>query len=131
MKFLLDTHTLLWFIEGHTQMSFKAREIIENPRNKVVVSSASLFEIAIKLKIGKLALRKSLSGFLEDVENARIEIVPILNSHLAAYQLLPDLPDHRDPFDRLILATSISEGAELISKAPKFKSYRDFVSIIW
>ncbi len=56
MKFLLDTHTLLWFIEGDAQMSFKAREIIENPRNEIVVSSASLFEVAIKLKIGKLAL---------------------------------------------------------------------------
>lgn len=112
-------------------MSPKAREIIENPRNEIVVSSASLFEIAIKLKIGKLTLRKSLSGFLKDVEKAWIRTIPISNYHLLTYQSLPDFPDHRDPFDRLIIATSIKEGAALISKDPKFKSYRDFVSIIW
>lgn len=131
MKFLLDTHTLLWFIEGDAQMSFEAREIIENPGNEIVVSSASLFEIAIKLKIGKLTLRNSLHDFVENVGRAWINIIPISNPHLIAYQSLPDFPDHRDPFDRLIIATGIMESATVITKDPKFKSYRDFVKVIW
>lgn len=131
MKFLLDTHTLLWFIEGDIQMSAKARQIIEDAGNEVVVSAASLIEICIKLKIGKLTLRKSLHGFLGDVERALIGIIPVRNAHLIAYQTLPELPDHRDPFDRLIIATSISENATIISKDPKFKNYVGQVSVVW
>lgn len=131
MKFLLDTHTLLWFIEGDTQMSLKAREIIENPENEILVSATSLFEIAIKLKIGKLTLLNSLHNFIDDVEKAWIVPIPISNAHLIAYQSLPDFPDHRDPFDRLIIATSIVEGATIISKDPKFENYHDFVKVTW
>jgi len=131
MKFLLDTHTLLWFIEGDIQMSAKARQIIEDAGNEVVVSAASLIEICIKLKIGKLTLRKSLHGFFDDVERALFGIIPVRNAHLIAYQTLPELPDHRDPFDRLIIATSISENATIISKDPKFKNYVGQVSVVW
>lgn len=131
MKFLLDTHTLLWFIEGDAQMSRQAREIIEDSENEIAVSAATLFEIAIKLKIGKLWLRKSLLGFIDDVSRARIEVIPISTSHLHGYQALPDFPDHRDPFDRLIIATCMAENAAVISKDLHFKKYQEIVHVIW
>lgn len=131
MKFLLDTHTLLWFIEGDAQMSDRARQAIEDTKNEIMVSAVSLFEISIKLKIGKLTLKNALHGFINDVEKAMIKIIPIANSHLIAYQQLPDFSDHRDPFDRLIIATGISEGASVITKDPKFKSYQSYLSVIW
>lgn len=112
-------------------MSDRARQAIEDTKNEIVVSAVSLFEISIKLKIGKLTLKNALHGFIDDVDKAMIKIIPIANSHLIAYQQLPDFADHRDPFDRLIIATSISEGASVITKDPKFKGYRDHISIIW
>lgn len=131
MKFLLDTHTLLWFIDGDTQISPKARKTIEDTKNEIAVSVASLFEISIKLKIGKLLLRKSLAEFIDDVDKALIQVAPIANAHLIAYQNLPDVPDHRDPFDRLIIATAIAEDSIVISADPQFKHYRDHVGVIW
>jgi PIN domain nuclease of toxin-antitoxin system len=131
MKFLLDTHTLLWFINGDSQISADARRIIEDTKNEIAVSVASLFEISIKLKIGKLSLRKSLLEFIEDVDKAWIQVTPIANAHLAAYQNIPDIPGHRDPFDRLIIATAISEDAIVISADPQFRSYRDQLTVIW
>lgn len=131
MKFLLDTHTLLWFIDGDTQISPKARKTIEDTKNEIAVSVASLFEISIKLKIGKLSLRKSLAEFIDDVDKALIQVSPIANAHLIAYQNLPDVPDHRDPFDRLIIATAMAEGSIVISADPQFKHYRDHVGVIW
>jgi len=131
MKFLLDTHTLLWFIDGDAQMSSKARATVEDMTNEVAVSVASLFEIAIKLKIGKLSLRKSLAEFIGDVGGASIKVISIADAHLITYQNLPDVPDHRDPFDKLILATAIAEDSVVISADPKFKNYRDHVRVIW
>lgn len=95
------------------------------------MSVASLFEISIKLKIGKLSLRKSLAEFIHDVDKALIKVVPIANAHLIAYQNLPNIPEHRDPFDRLIIATAIAEDAVVISADPQFKHYRDHLSVIW
>lgn len=131
MKFLLDTHALLWFIEGDARISEKARCIIEDTQNEFSVSVASLFEIAIKLKIGKISLQKKIAGFIEDVEAALITIIPIADTHLIAYQNLRDVADHRDPFDRLILATGISEEAAIISIDPKFSQYREEVKVVW
>lgn len=70
MKFLLGTHTLLWFIDGDAQISPKARKTIEDTKNEIIVSVASLFEISIKLKVGKLSLRKSPAEFIDDVDKA-------------------------------------------------------------
>nr|WP_295934854.1 type II toxin-antitoxin system VapC family toxin [uncultured Dyadobacter sp.] len=131
MKFLLDTHTLLWFIDGDSKMSHNARELIEDRRNEILTSVASLFEISIKLKIGKLLLEKSLDGFIRDVDKALIQVIPITNPHLLAYQKLPDIPDHRDPFDRLIIATACAESMTIITADPKFKNYSSHADIIW
>lgn len=77
MKILLDTHALLWFIEGDSQLSQNAKKLIENPDNEVYVSHISFFEISIKLKIGKLQLLKSLRGIYNDALKAGIELLDL------------------------------------------------------
>lgn len=97
MKFLLDTHTLLWFINGDTQMSPLARVTIEDTSNEIAVSVASLFEISIKLKIGKLSLRKSLPEFISDVGKAWISVTPIadeLSSHIKIFPIFRIIGTH-------------------------------------
>ncbi len=118
MNYLLDTHALLWFTGGDKRLSNKARKIIEDIDNKLSVSASSLFEIAIKVKIGKMNLTKSLDTVFRDVQTASIIVLPITQPHLQEYQNIPLYADHRDPFDRLIIATAIVEKAEIITIDP-------------
>jgi PIN domain nuclease of toxin-antitoxin system len=131
MKIILDTHTVLWFIEGDNQLSKRARNIIEDTQNDVFICPISLFEISIKLKLGKLFLKKSLSGLFEDIYAADIKVLSFSDLHFVEYQTLPTYGDHKDPFDRLIISSAISENAALISADPKFGYYKDLVELIW
>jgi PIN domain nuclease of toxin-antitoxin system len=131
MKVLLDTHAMLWFIEGDRQISHKARQIIEDTNNEVLISAISLFEISIKLKLSKLTLRKSLTDIFQDIKNAGIVTISIENRHLLEYHSLELNPEHRDPFDRLIIATAISEKAAIVSIDQHFAYYQNLVEILW
>ncbi|MCF2445409.1 type II toxin-antitoxin system VapC family toxin [Dyadobacter sp. CY345] len=131
MKLLLDTHAVLWFIDGDLQLSANARELIENPVNQIYVSAISFFEISTKLKLGKLSLQKPLNLIFQDIADAYIKVLPISNSHLLEYQNVPLISDHRDPFDRLIIATAVAENAGIISIDQKFQNYRSLVNVIW
>lgn len=131
MRLLLDTHALLWFIEGDLNLSQKVKGLIENTENEVYVSMASLFEISIKLKLDKLFLKKPLEDTFQDILDAYIVILPMRNSHLIQYQNIPVHPEHRDPFDRLIIATAIAEKAEIISKDSKFQNYKELITVVW
>ena len=131
MDYLLDTHALLWFTGGDKRLSDKARKIIEDTDNNLSVSVASLFEIAIKVKIGKMDLKKPLDVVYRDIQTASINIIPIEPLHLLAYQNIPLHADHRDPFDRIIVATAMAENLTIISVDPKFLYYSDLVRIVW
>jgi PIN domain nuclease of toxin-antitoxin system len=131
MRFLLDTHTLLWFIDGDEKLSSKARSHIENPENDICVSIASFYEIAIKLKTGKLSLSKSLDGIWQDTISQKISILPISKKYLLQYDQVPLLAEHRDPFDRLIIASAIAEDLTVITKDEKFANYQDLITIAW
>lgn len=131
MKLLLDTHVFLWFLEGDTSLSAKARTLIESHENNVYVSVISLFEISIKLKLGKISLQQPLEAIFQYIITANIEILPISNLHLLHYQKIPLHSDHRDPFDRLIIATAVAENAELISVDSKFQYYPELITPIW
>lgn len=96
-----------------------------------MVSVASLFELAIKLKVGKLALDQSLAENFELITKSFIELVPVSPSHLLEYQNVPMYTNHRDPFDRLIIATAMVENASIITVDPKFQHYSDLVRIVW
>jgi PIN domain nuclease of toxin-antitoxin system len=131
MRYLLDTHTLLWFIGRGASLSGKARELIEDPQNEILVSTISLFEITIKLKTGKLSLDKPLDEFYQAIQDTLIEEIPVTKPHLLAYQTIPLIADHRDPFDRLIVATALVEQADIISLDTKFQYYTTLVKTVW
>ncbi len=115
MKYLLDTHTLLWFLSGSESLSQTARLLIENEANEIFVSIASLWEITIKSSLGKLELATTLQDmFIDKLSDNDIQVLKIDLSHLICVHTLAFF--HRDPFDRLIAAQSLVENIPLISK---------------
>lgn len=131
MRLLLDTHMLLWVLEGSPQLSTQASALIRDTANEVFVSVASLVEIAIKTRIGKLDTQRTPTDIAQEMAGVlAIELLPILPTHLDAYQTVPLFEDHRDPFDRLLLATALAERLTLVSDDSKFSQYTDLISLI-
>lgn len=85
MKYLLDTHTLLWTLENDPQLSRKAKDIIRNSENELFLSVISLFEIAIKTKIGKMDTKRSNDEITDELAKLDITLLPISNQHLDNY----------------------------------------------
>lgn len=131
MKYLLDTHTVLWYIEADNLLSKKAQNLIEDSKNVVYLSNISLFEISIKHKIGKLALQKSIPAIIQDIRDSGIEILALDDNHITHYGYVPFFDANRDPFDRMIIATALAENLTIISKDPKFSLYTDIVQVVW
>ena len=122
MKYLLDTHTLLWFIDDDERLSRRARQLIESSGNESFVSTASLWEIAIKTSLGKLPLNKPFEQlFPEQLLFNDIKLLHITVQHLTKLTALPF--HHRDPFDRLIIAQGFVEDLPIISIDRSFDAY--------
>lgn len=130
MKFLLDTHVLIWYVNGNQKLKSEIIALIESFSNEIFVSKISFFEIAIKLKIGKMPNEKSLNDYILSTSLSFIEILDIDESHLINYQNVELKENHRDPFDRLLIATVISENMKLISGDEKFKQYSDVLDLV-
>ncbi len=128
MQILLDTHTLLWFFAGNINLSETARILIEDTQNKKLISLASIWEMAIKQSQNKLNLEKSAVDYLEEKLLFRdFQLLPIEPAHL---RLISNLPFyHRDPFDRLLIAQSITEKIPILSKDKAFDHYS--ITRIW
>ncbi len=105
MTLLLDTHVLLWWLADPGELSRPARRAIQDGANRIYVSAAVAWEIAIKKGIGKLDAPDELEEMLE--ANRFLEL-PITNPHALALRALPNL--HRDPFDRILIAQALHEG---------------------
>ncbi len=122
MKYLLDTHAFLWAISDPAKLSATARQEIENLQNELLISTASLWEIAIKFGLGKLRLASAYETFIpQHLTLLSVTVVEASIIHFAAVARLPQ--HHRDPFDRLIIAQSIVEQTPVISIDDKFDSY--------
>ena len=111
--YLLDTHTTIWFFNGNESLSQTANNIIRNLSNDVYISISSAWELAIKIGLGKLDFAGKVEGFVRLAEKNEITIIPITTSHLTVLESLPMI--HRDPFDRLLVATAIAEQMTLIT----------------
>lgn len=111
MTLLLDTHTLLWWLDDPALLSKAARNAIANGKNAVYVSAASAWEIAIKRALGKLTVPDDLEAVL--ASNRFLPLAVTLRHALATFNLPPI---HRDPFDRLLLAQSKIEGLTFVSR---------------
>jgi PIN domain nuclease of toxin-antitoxin system len=128
MKYLLDTHTFLWFVTGDTKLSPQALSTIENNGNEIYFSAASAWEIAIKNQLGRLRIQEDLELFITNqlVQNGfrplSITIIHTINSGN-----LPLL--HKDPFDRILISQSVIENMPLISTDTNIKRYA--VQLVW
>lgn len=131
MKYIIDTHILIWFQLNDEQLKSNIYEILVNPANKIVISDASLFEIAIKKKINKLQdFAASVEDIIAVAKRDGFQILPITHDHLVAYNDVPLFEEHRDPFDRLILSVALSENVPIISSDSKFKLYLPDIELI-
>ena len=114
MRYLLDTHSLIWFLNGDDQLSDFARQLIEDENHELFISIASLWEMSIKFSLGKLNLGQPFETiFPTQLESNSIAILAITVEHLTAVCNLPF--HHRDPFDRLIIAQAQVELLPIIS----------------
>lgn len=121
MRLLLDTHILIWFLEGNLLLSVSWRQIIADVGNEVFVSIASLWEIAIKISLGKLTLAQPLADVIKQLRIENIDILPIQPLHVLQVSTLPF--HHRDPFDRIIIAQSQVENLPVMTDDPEFAAY--------
>jgi len=121
MKLLLDTHTFLWFIDDSPQLSQKGKTLLEAD-NELLLSIASLWEIAIKLRLGKLTVAVPIEVLMtQQLTQNDIALLPITVAPLMIVSTLP--LHHRDPFDRLLIAQAMVEQMPIVSADPAFDAY--------
>ncbi|MCL2051243.1 MAG: type II toxin-antitoxin system VapC family toxin [Lachnospiraceae bacterium] len=121
MKYLLDTQIVLWLFENDVKLSNKAKSIIFDPVNQCFVSVVSLWEIALKMNIGKYKFPGGFPVLRQLVNDNYFEIMPINDEYLNGLFALPFY--HRDPFDRLIIATAQIEDMTLVTADEEIQKY--------
>ena len=127
MDILLDTHVILWFFKNDARLSKSAIDAINNPINKKYVSIASIWEAGIKHSLGKLKLTGSFDNFVETIDDNGFLLMEITTEHIKTTMQLPY--HHRDPFDRMLIAQSISEGIFLMTDDENVMKYD--INPIW
>lgn len=128
MRFLLDTHTLLWSCNADPSLSSRARKIIEDGSNEIFVSAASVWEISIKVRLGKLPTGDVLLNELDTYLNhLGFDGLPISLSHAVRAGSLRG--EHRDPFDRVLISQAQLENLPIISSDRIFDTYH--VERVW
>ena len=127
MKYLLDTHIVLWYFRGAKELSKTVKSIIEDADTQKYVSVASLWDFAIKHSQGKLQFDGGFSHLLEMLTKNGFVILPITTSHLTGIIHLSFI--HRDPFDRLLVAAAKTEGMTILTADENIHQYE--VSTMW
>jgi PIN domain nuclease of toxin-antitoxin system len=122
MRLILDTHALLWLMQADSRLKPGARTLIHSA-TEVYVSSASIWEISIKHRLGKLPEDPEI--IVEQLENAGMKELPVINRHAVAAGRLPLL--HADPFDRLLVAQAITENMRLLTADAQLADYSALV----
>ena len=128
MKLLLDTHAFIWWDNDQSRLSTAALDACKSLTNSLHLSLVSVWELQIKMQLGKLALRLSLADVLRDQQQQNgLALEPVALEDILALSTLPTL--HRDPFDRLIIAQAKGRGFHLVAHDPEFASYP--VAVLW
>jgi PIN domain nuclease of toxin-antitoxin system len=128
MRLLVDTHVLLWAIAEPARIPKDARERLESIDNEVLFSAASIWELAIKTQIGKLALPVSLEKLSMIAQSMGFAELPVTAAHAAGVAALP--LHHRDPFDRLLISQAIAEPARLLTVDETLVQYSELVELL-
>lgn len=121
MRYLLDTHTLIWFLIDDPSIPPATKDEIRNINNECFVSIATLWEIGIKHSLKKLQLKTNLKETFDLIQSYPFSILPVSPNHILQLNSLP--LHHRDPFDRLLIAKAQTEKLVLISKDKIFSNY--------
>jgi len=128
VKLLIDTHAMLWILQGSTKLTEKAAEVFTDVDNEVFFSAVSYWEICLEISLGKLRLRDSWSTDLDRIfEKNMIRWLPLKKDHLLGIVNLPWI--HRDPFDRMLIAQAIAEGLSFITADSNILKYD--IQVIW
>lgn len=131
MILLLDTQALIWSLESGRFLSATARQAIETAE-EVYISPINFYEIAIKLTLGRNAgVTRPISTLISTAQENGFTWLPLLPKHIEAYAKLPFFDHHRDPFDRLILATAMAEELTVVSSDHNFPLYQEVVNVLW
>lgn len=124
MKLLLDTHAALWFLSGDERLGENARRHLTDDTNRVLLSAAVVWEIAIKSALGKLVVPDDYLALLLD---AGVQPLAVSVAHAAGVEHLP--PHHRDPFDRMLVSQATIEAGALVSRDDALRPYG--ITLIW
>ena len=128
MKLILDTHAFLWADAQPDRLSARAKGACEDAANTLLLSTASVWEMQIKIMLGKLTTRKPVRLLLEDwLRGGTLSILPVELEHVLRLDSLPPL--HKDPFDRLLVAQALAESCSFVSQDPAIRQYP--VNVIW
>ena len=121
MRFLLDTHVLIWALDGSKKLPAKARDLLLDGTHEHYVSTASVWELVIKVAQRKLLLGRDLDELESGIEAAGFKLLPVHIRHVIAAASLPN--HHRDPFDRLLIAQCRVETLRLLTADTQLSSY--------
>jgi PIN domain nuclease of toxin-antitoxin system len=127
LKLLLDTHTFIWWDSDPSKLSSLVHASIQDPTNTVYLSAASVWKMVIKRQLGKLTLRVPLKALISQQQSNGIQILSVALPHVLAVDSLPQV--HKDPFDRILIAQAIVEGATLASNDELLSKYP--APVIW
>lgn len=132
MKYILDTHVLLWLLTNPKELSDNVKSIIENPKNEITVSAISFWEISLKFSIGKLTLENFIpEDFYQASVKMGFNLIPIKPEVTQSFHHL-NVFHHRDPFDRMLIWQAISENYTLITKDSTINLYKtEGLKTIW
>ena len=125
MRYLLDTHIVIWAMVGSKMLSDKALAILQTPDNSFYVSSASVWEVAIKHSVKPDEMPVTAEQVTRFCRESRISELPVSFAHAQAVSRLPMY--HNDPFDRMLVAQAMEEGLSILSHDGKLPPYGDFV----
>lgn len=122
MRLLLDTHALLWWLSDNPQLTKPATRAIANTRNTVIVSAASAWEIATRVRLGKLPTAVDLvADFVAQMEREGFQLLAVSVEHAIRGGMLPG--PHKDPFDRMLIAQAQAEHLPIVSNETAFDAY--------
>jgi len=128
MKLLLDSHAFIWWSSEPEKPSLQARAHCEDKNNILIISVASVWEMQIKVQLGKLELDAPLRTLVENQQRTNnLQILPVMIEHVSALDTLPF--HHKDPFDRMLIAQANAEELFVVSKDEIFKAYP--VRLLW
>jgi PIN domain nuclease of toxin-antitoxin system len=128
MNLLSDTHAFIWSFSNTKKLSPTAAQAFKNPANQIFVSVASIWEIQIKIGLGKMIFNDTLENIINEQQTVNnIQILPVKLAHALFLENLP--LHHKDPFDRLLISQAVVENMTLVTADPEFSKYP--VNLLW